>query len=155
MSQLMRQSVKQFGAITALLVAAFVVFFSFGPQIEQALLPRVYTQVNVNFIEVDAQRTKLLVSGVKQRNCALVSSRVEVETDAGWVPGESRMLNVDGSTLTPENSRIGVGQHFVRQVEITPGGKAINMDVEVRCHPLWMSITRLFKISNPDPALVR
>lgn len=155
MSQLMRQSVKQFGVVTALLVAAFVVFFSFGPQIEQFLLPKVYTQVNVNFVEVDAQRTKLLVSGVKQRNCILVSSRVQVQTEAGWVPGESRMLNVDGSTLTPENSRIGLGQHFVRQVEVTPGGKAIRMGLEVRCHPLWMSTTNLFEIANPDPALVR
>ena len=137
------------------LVALVTTAFSFGPAVEQALLPPIFKDVKASFVEVSPVRTILIVSGTKQRSCFLITAKALVQTEAGWVSGEAQMLNQDGSPLTADRQRIAVGQHFVRLAEIKPGGKSVKLDLEVRCHPLWVSRSILVEVSNPDPALVR
>lgn len=138
-----------------LLVALVTTAFSFGPAVEQVLLPPVFKDVKASFVEVSSVRTLLIISGTKQRSCFLITATALVETEAGWVSGQAHMLNQDGTPLTADRQRIAVGQRFVRLAEIKPGGKNIKLDVEVRCHPLWVSRSKLVEVSNPDPALVR
>jgi hypothetical protein len=124
--------------------AVFAVFvllmalFKIGPQVEAEILP-LFVEVKGAYIESDKAHVDLIVTGIKNRNCLLTAVYATVLVDGNWVTGQAILLNRDGSRLSVENQRIATGSPFVRLVNVQPGGTAVRLVAESKCHPLWMS----------------
>jgi hypothetical protein len=146
-------------AVTAFLAGAALVisFFIFGDQLEAELKP-LFKDVKGVFVLSDSAHIELLVTGVKARNCQLTAVNATVLTNHGWVPAVVTLMKQDGSKLTLEEQRIATGTPFVRLANIVPGGTAVRLVVEGRCHSLWLSHQHLptFSISpNNSPVAQR
>lgn len=131
-------SITAFFALVAMILTTYQV----GPTVEAKLFP-LFTDVKGSYLESDVEHTDLIITGIKSRNCLLVATHVTVRIDGHWLPGKAKMMNQDGSLLTPENQRIATGAPFVRLVGVKPGGTAVRLVLESYCHPLWLSQQQL------------
>lgn len=121
---------------TASLAVVLTCIFAVGPKIESKLLPP-YTRVSSALVSIDKAYVDVIVTGVKDRRCFLVSAIGESIIEGKTIMSQVTLLRADGTPLQIGEQRINVGAPFVRMARISPGADNVKVTIEAACHPFW------------------
>ena len=118
------------------IIAVVTTVFAVGPKVETSILPP-FQRVNSALVAAGNGHIDVIVTGVKARRCVLVSATGISTIEGKDIQSRVIMLKDDGSQLSIEEQRIGVGAPFVRLARVVPGGDNVKIVVESQCHPFW------------------
>lgn len=140
--------------ISVCLVIGTVGFFKTGPVIEKIAAP-VFIDIQSTFIGANYTDGTMdfLITGIKDRNCLMVTPDVSVRINGAWVNATAQMLKKDGTALPIEEQRIPTDAPFIRRFRVSPIGNAVRVGVISQCHPFWLSNTHMFYRELPTGAL--
>lgn len=132
----MRASLVKATKWAASFIVVLTCIFVVGPKVEEKLFPP-FVHVKAAVTDVTANHIDIIVTGVKDRRCMLLSAMGESMISNKRVISQVQLLKPDGTPLEIADQRIGVGAPFVRRARVSPGGDNMRVIIEAQCHPFW------------------
>ncbi len=125
------------GFIVGAVITLLALYYA-AKVVDERLLP-VFGQVELVVIKVGEGHTDLLLRGVKNRGCTLVSAVATVKVGATKVQVVPFMLKGDGTVLHLNEQRLSKGTRFVRLIRVPAVGDITSIKATSACHPLWQT----------------